>query len=367
MTGERGADGLLARVRVLDLSIWRPGPFATQLLVELGADVVKVEPPGGDPMRVFPELFATLNRGKRAATVDLKDGDGRSAVLELARDADVVVEGFRPGVSRRLGVDEPAIRARNPAVVYCSISGYGQEGALAGLPGHDLNYQAWAGILDPQVEGSAPVVARPPLADLSGGAYAAFAICAALAKRTESGGGETIDVAMADVLASWTGAVPPLTLPDGRAVGGEVAGYGTFRTADGRWVALGVVSEDRLWADLVTALGLADLTTATFAERVEHSAALTARLGSAIERRDRDELVHELIAAGVPVAPVLSQEEMLEAEQFRSRGVVARDPNGTTFMRHPLRYRRHPVATPRDTPDLLQVAHGRLPSWRSDR
>ncbi|HET9557179.1 MAG TPA: CaiB/BaiF CoA-transferase family protein, partial [Actinomycetota bacterium] len=214
--------GLLEDVRVLDLSIWRPGPYATQLLVEMGADVVKVEPPGGDPMRVFPTLFADLNAGKRSAAVDLKAPVGRAAVLERATGADVVIEGFRPGVAARLGVGEVDVRAVNPTVVYCSISGYGQDGPLVAAAGHDINYQAWAGVLEPPGDGGEPVVARPPIADLAGGASAALAVCAALVRRGRSGQGESIDVAMTDVLASWTGSVPPLTLPDGRRLGGRV-------------------------------------------------------------------------------------------------------------------------------------------------
>ena len=153
--------GLLEGVRVLDLSIWRPGPYATQLLVEMGADVVKVEPPGGDPMRVFPALFADLNAGKRSAAVDLKAPVGRAAVLERAAGADVVIEGFRPGVAARLGVGEVDVRAVNPTVVYCSISGYGQDGPLVAAAGHDINYQAWAGVLEPPA-GRRRAGARPP-------------------------------------------------------------------------------------------------------------------------------------------------------------------------------------------------------------
>jgi len=366
VAGESKAGGLLAGVRVLDLSIWRPGPYATQLLVELGADVVKVEPPGGDPMRVFPTLFSVLNAGKRAAAVDLKDETGRAAVLDLARGAEVVVEGFRPGVAGRLGVDEASIRTVNRSVVYCSISGYGQRGRLSDLPGHDLNYQAWAGILEPRAEHDAPVVARPPIADLAGGVYAAFAICAALAQRSRTGEGEAIDVAMADVLATWTGAVPPLTLPDGREIGGRLAGYGTFRTGDDRWVTLGVISEDHLWAKLARVLGLDDVASVAFAERVERTGPLNDRLASAIVGRERDELVEELVAARVPVAPVLSQTEMLAAVHFRSRGIVADDSGGNPVTGHPLRYREHPARWPREVPPLSEGPRP-LPAWHSDR
>src|SRR5438309_4491412 len=133
-----GDTGLLSGVRVLDLTIWRPGPYATQLLAELGADVLKVEPPGGDPMRAYPGLFASLNVNKRGIVLDLKDEAGRRRALELVADADVVIEGFRPGVAGRLGVGYNDVRAVNPSVVYCSISGLGQHGPLALVPGHDL-------------------------------------------------------------------------------------------------------------------------------------------------------------------------------------------------------------------------------------
>src|SRR5256886_8612706 len=305
--------GLLTGVRVLDLSIWRPGPYATQLLVELDADVVKIEPPGGDPMRVFPTLFAVLNAGKRSAAIDLKDHAERDVVLQLARDADAVVEGFRPGVVRALGVDDESVRGINRSVVYCSISGYGQDGPLAEVPGHDVNYQAWAGTLEPRTDDDVPVVPRPPIADLAGGAYAALAVCAALVCRSRTGEGESIDVSMTDVLASWTGAVPPLTLPDGQAVGGQVAGYGTFRAADGGWIALGVISEDHFWTGLTRTLGLDDAAVLTFPERLALGRALTERIAKAIAERDRDEVVHELASAGVPASPVLSQRALMNA------------------------------------------------------
>jgi crotonobetainyl-CoA:carnitine CoA-transferase CaiB-like acyl-CoA transferase len=325
---------LLDGIRVLDLSIWRPGPYATQLLVELGAEVLKVEPPGGDPMRSFPDLFAVLNAGKRAGTVDLKDPAGRAEVLERARDAQVVVEGFRPGVVARLGVDEPSVRAVNPTVVYCSVSGYGQTGPRAELPGHDIDYQAWAGTLEPRAAGEEPVVARPPIADLAGGAYAAMAICAALVR----GEGESIDVSMTDVLASWTG---PVRLP---MTG--VTGYGTFRARDGGWVALGVISEDHLWTALAEGLGLDDVAALTYEERMADRAALTERIEAAVGGRDRDELVTALGGSGVPIAPVLSQDEMLADGRFRAR-------------EHPLRYRDHPAVIPGEVPPLREV----LPGW----
>ena len=357
---------VLEGVRVLDLSVWRPGPYATQLLVEMGAEVVKVEPPGGDPMRVFPTLFGVLNAGKRAAAVDLKDHSARHAVLELAASADVVVEGFRPGVVERLGVGDAAVRPLNPTVIYCSVSGYGQDGPLRLLPGHDLNYQSWAGVIEPR-SGDAttpdprPAVGRPPIADLAGGSYAALAICGALVRRERRGEGDRIDVSMTDVLASWTGALPPLTMADGQRLG-DLPGYGTFATADGGWVSLGVLSEDSAWADLTRALGLGDAASLGFAERVALGRQLNERIAKAIGTSMRDELVAALVEAGVPVAPVLSQGEMLGAELFRTRGIVADGPEETPVMRHPVRYYRHPARAPREVPPLVEGVDS-LPAW----
>src|SRR2546423_2227686 len=141
--------GLLDGLRVLDFTIWRPGPYATQLLAELGAEVLKVEPPGGDPMRRYPGLFESLNVNKRSIVLDLKNDDHRARALALTAAADVLVEGFRPGVAARLGLGYEDARSVNSSIVYCSVSGMGQDGPLAPVPGHDLNYQAWAGSLEP--------------------------------------------------------------------------------------------------------------------------------------------------------------------------------------------------------------------------
>jgi crotonobetainyl-CoA:carnitine CoA-transferase CaiB-like acyl-CoA transferase len=361
LAGSRQA-GLLEGVRVLDLSVWRPGPYATQLLVELGAEVVKVEPPGGDPMRVFPTLFGVLNAGKRAVAVDLKDGSARDAVLERAASADVVVEGFRPGVVERLGVGDTAVRALNQSVVYCSVSGYGQDGPLRLLPGHDLNYQSWAGVIEPRSDDSTPVVGRPPIADLAGGSYAALAICAALVRRERREEGERIDVSMTDILATWTGALPPLTMAGSQRLG-EPPGYGTFATSDGGWVSLGVLSEDSAWADLTRALGIGDAASLGFAERVALGRQLNERIAKAIGALPRDALVAALVEAGVPIAPVLSQREMLEADLFRSRGVVTDGPDGEPVMHHPVRYDRHLPHAQLDVPPLATGVEN-LPAWR---
>ena len=345
-------NGLLSGVRVLDLSIWRPGPYATQLLAEMGAEVIKVEPPGGDPMRVYVDLFASLNADKRSVELDLKSPEGRARALELAAEADVVIEGFRPGVAARLGVDDDAVRAVIPAVVYCSLSGLGQDGPLALAPGHDVAYMAWAGVLAPH--GGPPVVPAIPVADLAGGMAAAMAICAAVVRQLRTGEGERIDVAMTDVLATWTGAATPRTTHDeGDGPGRRgVPGYGTFEAADGRHLALGVLSEDHFWRSLCGVLGLDDVGDLGFSTRLDRTDELQDRVAGAIRARPRDELVAELLGADVPAAPVADREGMLANPHFAERGVVTSDPWAPVATGHPVVYRHHPATRSAPPPEL---------------
>jgi crotonobetainyl-CoA:carnitine CoA-transferase CaiB-like acyl-CoA transferase len=303
----------LSGLKVLDLSIWRPGPYATSLLVPLGADVLKVEPPGGDPMRSYPGLFAAVNEGKRSIELDLKDTAGRARALELAAQADVLVEGFRPGVLTRLGLDEGAVRAHNADIVYCSISGYGHNDPRASLPGHDVNYQAWSGALTPD-GGTATRVPPLPTADLAAGLTAAFGICAAVLGRMAGGEGTYLDISMTDVLATWTGPAGPGKAGD--APSPPTPGYGLFATADGGQVALGVVNEQHFWAALCGALGLDEVADLDFDGRRRRGTELQGLVAEAIATQQRDELVTRLVGAGVPIAPVLDREAMLTAHPF---------------------------------------------------
>ncbi len=310
---------LLAGLRVLDVSIWRPGPYAASLLVALGADVVKVEPPGGDPMRHYPSLFGPINAGKRSIELDLKGEAGRSRAFELAAEADVLIEGFRPGVLARLGLGDAAVRAVNPGIVYCSISGYGQRDPRAALPGHDVNYQAWSGALRP--EGGPGAMPPLPTADLAAGMTAAFGICAAVLGRTTTGEGTYLDVSMTDVLSTWTGPAgaagdqgPGAGPRHGRA--DPVPGYGLFVTGDDGQIALGVLNEQPFWSGLCRTLGLDDEADLDFAARSTRGAALQHAVAVAVASRDRDELVAELVASGVPVAPVLDRPGMLAGAPF---------------------------------------------------
>ena len=346
-------NGLLDDLKVLDLSLWQPGHYATQLLADLGADVLKVEPPGGDRMRPLVDRFVNYNGRKASMVLDLKDGDDRSAFLDLVADAEVVVENYRPGVADRLGVGVERLRSVNPALVLCSISGFGQTGPLAADTGHDLNYQAYAGAFTVG-EGAPPVPSALLVGDQGAGLAAAFAILAAVLCARRTGEGEHIDVSMADVLASWVapvGAVDARREPS-RSRSGAAPGMGTFETADGRFVVLGVFSEDHFWDDLCRALGLDRHVGLTMAERSARTEELRADLAAAIASSERDAIVGALAERSVPIAPVLNRLEMLEHPHFRERGVITTGPDGYRAVGHPVRYAVHPALPPGPPPDL---------------
>jgi crotonobetainyl-CoA:carnitine CoA-transferase CaiB-like acyl-CoA transferase len=310
---------MLAGMRVLDLSVYRPMPHATQILADLGAEVLKVEPPGGDPMRVYPEIFASVARGKRSIVLDLRDAGDRARALELVKEADVVCESWRPGVAARLGLDYETVAAANPTVIYCSLSGFGQDGPLRDVPGHDINFQAIAGALAPR-DGEPPQTPRLPVADLEGGTVCALLISAAWARKLTQGVGERIDVAMADVVAWWVGTHTGTahTGAEDRTFGSP--GYGVFPARDGEWLALGVLGEPRLWAAICRALDLDELTELSFEARLGRAEEINAAVAAAVLRFDRDDAVARLQTAGAPATPVLSAEETTAHPQIRSRG-----------------------------------------------
>lgn len=318
----------LRGVRVLDLTRLVPGPVCTQHLADLGADVVKVEDTGaGDP--VPPSLRALVNRNKRGIRLDLKQAAGADALRRLVRDADVLVEGFRPGAMARLGLGYDALAAINPRLVYCSVTGYGQSGPDRDRPGHDLNYCAEAGVADQIGSGGQPALSNVPIADLMGGALgAAMGILAALFDTARTGRGRHVDVAMAD--GALAHAVMPLaalathgsTRPAGSdTLTGALACYATYRTADGRWLAVGAL-ERKFWDALCDALARPDLKPLHRSGDVD------------VETRVREELARQFSAlplaawearlrhAGCCASPVRTLEEALADGQFRERGMV---------------------------------------------
>src|SRR5436305_4019835 len=192
-------------VRVVDFSMFVPGPFASSILSDLGADVIKVEPPRGDPGRGYvPVQFETENRNKRSIALDLKHGDAPPVVEKLVAHAQVVMEGFRPGVAQRLGIDYETLRRHNARLVYCSISGYGQTGPWGERPGHDVNYVAAAGGLAfPGQWLKKPARSSLPVADMAGGSFAAVAVASALFERSRTGSGACLDLSLFEAAFFW--------------------------------------------------------------------------------------------------------------------------------------------------------------------
>jgi alpha-methylacyl-CoA racemase len=329
----------LEGVRVLDLSRLLPGGFCSLLLADFGADVVKVEDTGmGDYVRWAPPvyegadpsagsaLFLALNRNKRSIRIDLKRPEGRELLLRLCRDADVILESFRPGVLDRLGVGFEALRAVNPGIVLCSITGFGQDGPLRDRSGHDMNYLGLVGLLGLTGEaGGPPVQAAGQIADLGGGALmAAFGILAALRERERSGEGQHVDASMADGALSWLAMVAAATLagaPAPRRGGLELAGglvcYRPYACADG-WVTLGAL-EPKFWAAWCRGVGREDLVERQFEAP---GSAAHREVEAIFAARTRDAWAAFAGEHDCCLEPVLELEEALGSELVRARDMV---------------------------------------------
>lgn len=323
---------MLEGIQVLDLTRYLPGPFATRLLADLGADVIKLEgPQAPDPFRTWPpvgadgssRVFAALNHGKRSLALDLKHPEGRALCLRLIERVDVLIESFRPGVLARLGLGADACRARNPALVYCSLSGFGQDGPYRDRPGHDVTYMAHAGVLSvlSDREGR-PVLPGLQIADTLG-AYSALAgILAALVARARTGRGDTLDVAMTDALigAQSLGlALHQAGQPTGAgetALRGACPCYGVYRTADGRAVALGAL-EPAFWRAFCQRVGRPEW------EARGYDATLVPEVAQLFATRSRDAWAAELEGAGCCLAPVRGYGELALDPHFAARGLSA--------------------------------------------
>lgn len=325
----------LSGVRVIDLSMLLPGPLCTLILRDLGAEVTKIEPPyPGDYSALWPPLvgdvsamYHTVNRGKRIISLNLKDAGDRQQFHEFARHTDVVVEGFRPGVIEKLGIGYARLAELNPRIIVCSISGYGQNGPYSQRGGHDLNYQALAGVLS--ISGQVrPVAPNPQLqvADTAAGSYAgALLIMAALLEREKTGRGRHVDVSMSEQLLPLMTTLYAVAdaenrnpTPDGELLSGGSPSYRIYRTKDDRFVSVGAL-EPKFWQALVVAVGLPELA------EVNHlvgpqSAEIADKLAQMFATRTRDEWV--MVFAGVDACfePVLSFSEARCHPQWQARG-----------------------------------------------
>ncbi|MCS6845189.1 MAG: CoA transferase [Caldilineales bacterium] len=353
----------LTGLRVLDLAPLLPGAFVTMWLGDLGADVIKVEPPEANFTRLIGDLenglgpyFAAVQRNKRSLVLDLKTAEGQAALFRLAATADIVVEGFRPGVAARLRADYNTLRQANPRLIYCSITGFGQDGPYRDAAGHDLTYTALAGLLAfNRGEGSPPHPMPVQVADLGGGAMPALtAILAALYHRERTGEGQYIDVAMLDGTLAWLYYLLPLSRrPDLEEAGvgmltGSALCYNVYETADGRYLAVAAL-EPHFWAEVCQAIGRPDLL--DYGLNPEPGAAeRLAELRSLFRSRPLAEWLALLDPVRTACGPVNTLEEMLRDPQVRHRGVIVEGE--TPQIAFPARLSATPAGIRRPPPRL---------------
>ncbi len=358
-------DQPLVGLKVLDLTRLLPGPVCTLHLADLGADVIKIEDTGaGDYARTLgvgaapgedSYFFRIVNRNKRALRLDLKQPDGVEVFLRLAGDADVIVESFRPGVVDKLGVDYETVRAINPRVVYCAITGYGQDGPWRDKAGHDINYVATAGLLDQiGTAGGPPALPNFQIGDLLGGAMTAVAgILAALVGARVTGRGRFVDISMTD--AVFAHAYSPLlttlvagkTAPRGEdLLSGALPGYGLYRTADDRYMAVGAL-EAKFWDLFCATMARPDLQPFGFVS--DRAAWVRAELAADFARQPLAYWTEKFAASDCGVTPVLEFTEALAHPQLQARGMIV-DADGLTQFAPPFGLSDYDFAIRRPAP-----------------
>jgi crotonobetainyl-CoA:carnitine CoA-transferase CaiB-like acyl-CoA transferase len=334
---EHQKEAALAGVRILDLSRLLPGPFCTMLLADFGADVIKVEEPHrGDYIREWqPRIgknsgfHVVLNRNKRSLSLNLKSAEGKEIFRQLARQADVVLEGFRPGVMARLGLGYESLHALNPRLVYGSLSGYGDHGPRAQRAGHDINYLALSGILSYSGRNGRPTLSGVQIADLGGGALlAAFSIALALLVRERQGEGQYLDLAMLDGSFMWNCLRWGKYLADGQIpqpaddmLNHGFACYNLYETKDGRYMSLGAL-EPQFWQAFCVAVAHPELNLADYLEPGPHQEPLKAAVAAIFKKRTQAEWVAHFAGHDCCCEPVLNLEEARRDSHIQARQLV---------------------------------------------
>lgn len=323
--------GVLQDVRVLEQGTFITGPACGMLLGDLGADVIKVEQPGtGDPFRAFKgglysPHFQTYNRNKRSITLNTRQAADRERLHELVKTADVYIQNFRPGVAEELGVGEQQLRALNPRLIYCSISGFGPDGPSASRPSYDTVAQAASGYLKLLVNPANPRVVGPAIADAVTGFYAAYGVLGALHERARTGRGRKVEVSMLEAMSHWNLDAFTHYYSAGEVMGPfsrpRVSQSYVMECKDGKWVALHMSSPEKFWQGLAQAIDRPDMFQdprfATREARIEHQEAIIELLSGIFAKRTRTEWCNRLLAQDVPHAPMYDTDEALEDPQAR--------------------------------------------------
>ena len=356
----------LAGIRILDLSRLLPGPYLTQLLADLGAEVIKIETPRlGDYARIAPPemglggMFEAVNRGKKSVAVNYRNPRGREIFLKLTATADVILEGFKPGSVKKWKIDYAAVRTVKPDIIYCSLSGYGQEGPYRERAGHDLNYLAVGGALTLNARADeAPVPYGLPVADLAGGMLAAIAILGALVGRGQSGPGMYLDMALLDGVISWMTPLAGGAYFSGLGISaashpllGGLPCFNVYETADGKYLTLAII-EPTFWADFCQRVARPDLLSRQFDRTIG------GELAAIFRQKSRAEWLDLFADSEACVEAVNSFEEMLEHPQVRARGYVHEENGEPAGMNSPFVFARREVTPPpalgKHTREILQ-------------
>lgn len=345
-------DGL----RVIDLSLFYPGPLLSQTMADHGAEVIDVEPPGGEASRTIGPMFdgisvwyRNMHRGKRSLCLDLKQAQGRELLLRLAETADVVIEGFRPGVVDRLGVGYEAVAARNPKIVYCSISAFGQSGPLSDRPAHDMGVQALAGILAlNQGRDGNPTAPSLPHSDISASLFGLSGILMALLAAQRTGTGDYLDIAMFDTLLACAPNIMGPALAENRPnepkqerLWGGNALYRLYETADGQWLVL-AGAEAKFAKTLLTDLGRPDLIAAACGPHGHGQQPVRDFLDAAFKQKTLAEWEAWLGARDLAWAPLLTLDKALASDHAAARGMLIQDADGRPQIGPALPFRNDP-------------------------
>lgn len=345
----------LRDVRVLEMGTFITGPAAGMLLGDLGADVIKIEHPQGDPFRAFnggfySPHFQTYNRNKRGITLDTKNEGDRDQLDELVRGADVFIQNFRPGVAERLGVDAARLQGINPKLIYCSISGFGSSGPDRDRPAFDTVAQAASGFLRLLVNPEHPRVVGPAIGDAVTGFYAAYGVLGALHERTLTGTGRKVEVSMLEAMCHFNLDDFTHLFAAGQVMGPysrpHVSQSYVFQCADGGWLALHMSSPAKFWENLAEAVGEPDmLDRPEFKDRPSRIAnyeKVIAFLAPIFATKDRDHWCGRLLELEVPHSPVFSSDEVLRTQQVRYLQIetAAQHPQMGTFrtIRNPVSF-----------------------------
>jgi crotonobetainyl-CoA:carnitine CoA-transferase CaiB-like acyl-CoA transferase len=338
--------GFLDGVRVIDATRLLPGGFCTMLLSDMGAEVIKVEQPGlGDYMRATPPtkdgtspVHATVNRNKQSIGIDLKAEGGKTIMRKLLKEADVFVEGFRPGAMRKLGFSFEEVSRVNPKIVYCSISAYGQSSKFSSMPGHDINFQAMAGTLGYHPRAQVPLL---QLGDMVSGMYAAVSILGGLARRK---GAVFVDVPIVSSLLAWMVLPASAYLATGRPpkeghslIFGSTPYYNLYRTSDRKYVAVAAIEEE-FWKNLVTKLGAPELVDKRFGARDERRE-VAEKLKRIFATKTRDEWAKLLMHEDTCATPVLTVEEALTSDWAQAASMLVEVAKNGIVLNGPVRSR----------------------------